>query len=196
MGPRLSPGDRATAVAPGLPKHQGRTPTRNHCSKPLAGRYMAARTCPSDGDPAQRRFSKPMPRSDSGVRAARIQRDRNQDNPSPLATVSSAPAAARLCCRKASRPSRHGGTPKRNNSKRRGSSAHRNPPSRHVTRQKASCLLPPPAGQQPRAETVPQIRTYMRHSRRELWMTAGRWRESMFDNRTPGSGIPKLSDVA
>ena len=168
MGPRPSPGDRATAVAPGLPKHQGRTPTRNHCSKPLAGRYMAARTCPSDGNPAENRFSKPMPRSDSGVRAARIQRDTNQDNPSPLATVSSAPAAARLCFRKASRPSRHGGTPKRNNSKRHGSSAHSNPPSRHVTRQKVSCLLPPHVAQQPRAETGPQISTHVRSSRREL----------------------------
>ena len=168
MGPRLSPGDRATAVAPGLPKLQGRTPTRNHCSKPLPGRYMAARTCPSDGNPAQRRFSRPMPTSDSSVRAARIQRDTNQDNPSRLATVSSAPAAARLCCRKAPGPSRHGGTPKGNDSKRHGSSAHSNPPSRHVTRQKASCLLPPHVAQQPRAETGPQSSTHVRNSRREL----------------------------
>ena len=168
MGPRPSPGDRAMAVAPGLPKPQGRTLTGNHCSKPSPGCYVAARTCPSDGNPAQRRFSKPMPTSDSGVRAARIQRDTNQDNPSPLATVSSAPAAARLCCRKASRPSRHGGTPKGNDSKRHGSSAHSNPPSRHVTRQKASRLLPPHVAPQPRTETGPQISTHMGNSRREL----------------------------
>ena len=66
------------------------------------------------------------------------------------------------------RRNRHKGTPKRNNSKRHGSSAHSNPQSRHVTRQKASCLLPPPVGQQPRAEKAPQISTHMRHSRREL----------------------------
>ena len=62
------------------------------------------------------------------------------------ATVSGAPAAARLCFRKASRPSRPARAPE----------------------QKASCLLPPPVGQQPRAEKAPQISTHMRHSRREL----------------------------
>ena len=136
--------------------------------KSVPGRYMAARTSPSDCNPSQRRFSKPTPSSDSGVRAARIQRDTNQDNPSPLAKVSSAPAAARLCCRKASGPSRHGGTPKGNNSKRHGFSAHSKPPSRHVTRQKASCLLPPHVAQQPGMETGPQSSTHMRNSRREL----------------------------
>ena len=55
------------------------------------------------------------------------------------------------------RRNRHGGTPKRNNSKRHGSSAHSNPQRRHVTRQKASCLLPPPAGQQSRAEKLQKL---------------------------------------
>ena len=111
MGPRPWPRTWTTAVAPGPPKPQGRTLPGNHCSRPPPGRDMAGRTCPSGGNPAQRRFSKPMPRSDSAVRAARIERDTNQDNPSPLATVSSAPAAARLCFRKASRPSRPASAP-------------------------------------------------------------------------------------
>ena len=203
MGPRPLPWTRAPAVTPGPPKPQGGTLARNHCSKPTPGRYMAGRSCPSGSNLAQRRFSKPMPRSDSGVRAAKpnatrmetIRRHRRRSQAHRLLHGS---ACARLPsrCAQQARRNRHGGTPKRNNSKRHGSSAHSDPQSRHVTRQKGSCLLPPPARQQSRAEKATQIRKHMRHSRRELWTTAGRWKGNMCDNRTPGSDLPKLSDVA